>query len=164
MAFDHRPLKPEDAPQICSFAQTAEELFFFFPKAEFPLTPQTLVAEASQRHEPTVALDGNRVVGYVNFLKVVEKRYCTIGNLVVAPAYRRKGVARFLTKRMVELAAQDYGAKFVRVSCFSHNAAAYQMYHGLGFRPDDMAQRTTPEGEPVLLVNMVLRCRRPNRP
>ena len=157
MELSHRPLRSDDARLICSFAQTAEELFFFFPKASFPLSPQVLMAEAAQRFSPTVALAGDHVVGYVNLLEVIEKRYCTIGNLAVDPASRRQGVARYLVQTMVAEAVEHHGAKFIRVACFSHNTAAYQMYHAMGFKPDDMEQRTSPQGEPVLLVNMILR-------
>ncbi len=156
MTFGHRPLRSEDARQICAFVQSAEELLFFFPKAAFPLSPETLLAEAHRRHSPTVALEGNRVVGYVNLLEVREKRSCTIGNLVVDPDRRRRGIARFLVQTMVSMAVEHHQAKFVRVSCFSHNTAAYQMYHALGFKPHNMVQRTTPEGEAVLLINMIL--------
>lgn len=157
MTFRHRSLKSGDADLICSFFQSTEELFFCFPKASFPLAPKTLMAETDQRHSPTVALDGERVVGYAKYLEVRDKRYCAIGHLVVDPAFRHRGVARFLVQTLVAMAMAHHKAKFVRAPCFSHNTAAYQMYHAMGFKPDDMVPRTTSEGEVVLLVNMVLR-------
>ena len=80
-----------------------------------------------------------------------------MGNLVVDPDRRRQGIGRFLVQAMITAAVAQHQVKFIRVACFSHNTAAYQMYHGLGFKPDKMVQRTTPEGEAVLLVNMTLR-------
>ena len=155
--FSHRSLKPEDAKGICSFVRSAEELFFCFPKASYPLAPNVLLAEAGRRHAATVAVEAGRVVGYVNFIDVQERRFCTIGNLVVDPARRRSGVGRYLVQAMVAKAVEDYRVRFVRVSCFSHNTSAFQLYHALGFKPIDMVQRTTPEGEPVLLLNLILR-------
>ena len=38
----HREVRPDDVPTICAFPQSAEELYFLFPKATFPLTPAQL--------------------------------------------------------------------------------------------------------------------------
>ncbi len=156
MTLTHRPLETADANSICTFPQSEEELFFAFPKATFPLTPETLLEAAEQRLSPTVALDNGEVVAYANFIKVKEKGFCAIGNLMVHPDHRRKGVASYLVNVMVRQATEIYCARFVRTACFSHNQAAYQMYHKLGFRPGEMQQRLTADGTPVLLVNLYL--------
>ena len=156
MTLTHRSLAPEDADVICSFPQSEEELFFAFPKADFPLTPDTLLGIAQQRLSPTVVLDNGNVVAYANFIDVKEKGFCAIGNLLVHPDYRRKGVGSYLVNVMVRQATEIYCARFVRTACFSHNQAAYQMYHKLGFRPGEMQQRLTSDGTPVLLVNLYL--------
>lgn len=156
MTLTHRPLDPADADAICAFPQSEEELFFAFPKAAFPLKPEVLLQTARQRLSPTVVLHGEAVVGYANFIQVKERGFCAIGNLMVHPDHRRKGVATYLVKVMVRQAMQIHCARFVRAACFSHNQAAYQMYHKLGFRPGEMEQRLTAEGTPVLLVNLYL--------
>lgn len=156
MTFTHRPLEEQDADIICTFPQSAEELFFAFPKADFPLTPNVLLESARQRFSPTVLVQNDLVVGYANFIKVKESGFCAIGNLMVHPGHRRKGAATYLVKVMVRKAFEQYCVRFVRVSCFSHNQAAYQLYHKLGFRPADMEQRLTADGTPVLLVNLYL--------
>jgi ribosomal protein S18 acetylase RimI-like enzyme len=156
MTFTHRPLEKKDADIICTFSQSAEELFFAFPKADFPLTPNVLLESARQRFSPTVLLQNELVVGYANFIKVKERGFCDIGNLMVHPGHRREGAASHLVKVMVRKAFEHYGVRFVRVSCFSHNQAAYQLYHKLGFRPADMEHRSTADGTPVLLVNLYL--------
>lgn len=158
MTFTHRPLEEKDVPYICAFPQSAEELFFAFPKADFPLTPDALMATAHRRFSPTVVLQGDRVVGYANFIKVKERGFCSLGNLLVHREHRREGVATYLVKAMVRLAADNYGTRLVLAGCFSHNQAAYQMYHKLGFRPANLEQRVTPDGTPVLQVNLYLRC------
>lgn len=156
MTLTHRPLSEEDAEIICAFPQSEEELFFAFPKATYPLTRDALLQAARQRFSPTVAIDEGEVVAYANFIKVKEKGFCAIGNLMVHPDHRRKGVATFLVRRMVREATEVYCARFVRTACFSHNQAAYQLYHKLGFRPGEMEQRLTADGTPVLLVNLYL--------
>ena len=156
MTLTHRPLDAADAGAICTFAQSEQELFFAFPKAAFPLTPETLVQTAKQRLSPTVVLHDGDVVGYANFIKVKERGFCAIGNLMVHPDHRRKGVASYLVGVMVRQATEIYCARFVRTACFSHNQAAYQLYHKLGFRPGEMEQRVTSDGTPVLLVNLYL--------
>ena len=156
MTYAHRPLEERDADTICGFARSAEELFFAFPKAAFPLTSDALLSAARQRFEPTVVLQDGEVVGYANFFKVKEKGFCAIGNLMVHSEHRRQGVATYLVKAMIRKAFETYCVRFVRASCFSHNQAAYQMYHGLGFKPADMEQRLTADGTPVLLVNLYL--------
>jgi len=156
MTFSHRPLEETDARAVCGFAQTAEELFFAFPKADFPLTPEVLLSLARQGFCPTVVLLGDAVVGYANFTAIRERGYCAIGNLLVHPGFRRMGVATYLVQVMARKAMEMYCARFVRASCFSHNREAYQLYHKLGYRPADMEQRLTVDGIPVLLVNLYL--------
>ncbi len=156
VALRHRTFQAHDAQGICAFIQSAEELFFFFPKAEFPLTSKQVIDSARERESPTVAILDDQIVGYVNFIEARPNLYCTLGNLVVSSARRRIGVATFLVHIMIQKAREQYAARFVRASCFSHNTAAYQLYHGMGFTPTNMAQRQTPDGEVVLLVNLEL--------
>lgn len=150
----HRPFADEDALAISQFARSAEELFYCFPKATFPLNPELLIGEANRRQCPTVALLGGAVAGYVHFQEVRQRRFCAIGNLMVDPAHRRKGLAAYLIEAMASKAGREFGVRFVRASCFSHNSAAYQLYHKLGFRPADMVLRRAPDGEMWLLVHL----------
>ncbi len=156
MTLTHRPLEPADADTICTFAQSEEELFFALPEADFPLTPEALLQTAGRRLSPTVVLLDGDVVGYANFLKVKERGFCAIGNLMVHPDHRRKGVASYLVEVMVRQATEIYCARFARAACFSHNQAAYQLFHKLGFRPGEMGHRLAADGTPVLLINLYL--------
>lgn len=156
MKLTHRPFEEKDADIICGFARSAEELFFAFPKATFPLTPDALIAAARQRFSPTVVLQDGDAVGYAGFIKVKDGGFCSIGNLMVHPDHRRNGVATYLVKKMMRIAFETYCARFVRAACFSHNQAAYQLCHRLGFTPGEMEQRLTSDGTPVLRVNLYL--------
>ena len=150
----YRPFAEEDAKFISRFPQSAEELFFLFPKALFPLDPEQLMEQTRRQPCPTVALWKDAVVGYINFIEVRKKRFCTIGNLVVDPAHRRKGVGARLIQFMMRKSVEQFGARFVHASCFSHNTPAYQLCAKLGFIPADMALRPATDGEMVLLVNL----------
>ncbi len=52
----HRPVQKEDVYFLCQFPQSAEELFFLFPKATYPLTPEQLQDAIDQRFDSTVVL------------------------------------------------------------------------------------------------------------
>jgi RimJ/RimL family protein N-acetyltransferase len=155
----HRPFQETDAAAICRFPQSAEELFFMFPQATYPLTPDQLRAAVRWRHEATVALLDGRIAAYADFEQIQENHFCTLGSLVVQPQHRREGLAVYLAGAMVQTALERHGARFVRASCFSHNKAAYALYYKLGFKPADLALRTGPDQEPLLLVHMHLSAR-----
>jgi ribosomal protein S18 acetylase RimI-like enzyme len=160
MTLDHRPFQEADAEMISTFPNSSEELFHMLPDASYPLMSSRLLAAAREGHDPTVGLLNGRTAGFVSFIEVQEKKFCTIGNLVVHPEYRRNGVAAYLVKVMVQTAMQRYAVRFVQSSCFSHNKAAYTLYHKMGFRPADMGQRLGPDGDPVLMIHMHLSIRR----
>ena len=154
LPIDHRPFEENDAAVISRFAQSEEELFFFLPKAAFPLEPVQLIAQARETTCPTVALWNNAVAGYVHFIEVRQRGFCTIGSLIVAPEFRRKGVATHLIQTMIKKSEAQFCARFVHAACFSHNTPAYQLYAKLGFTPADMVLRPATDGEMVLLVHM----------
>jgi GNAT superfamily N-acetyltransferase len=154
MTLDHRPFQKADAKMISTFPNSVEELFHMLPDASYPLESSRFLATTGQGHDPTVGLLDGRLAGFVNFAEVQEKKFCTIANLVVHRGYRRKGVAAYLVKVMVQTAMERYAVRFVRASCLSHNTAAYTLFHKMGFRPADMGQRLGPDGVPVLLIHM----------
>lgn len=121
-----RPYHAEDAERITKFAQHPTDCLFFFPAASFPLSPATLQLEASRRHRPTVAMSDGLVVGYANFIHVGAT--CSIGNLIVAPDYRRKGVADSLLLAMEMAALTEYGAGTIAIGCFRQNLPALHLF------------------------------------
>ena len=150
----HRPLEEQDAEVICTFPQSAEELYYLFPKAQYPLTPIQLIEAAQSRHCPTVIIFKDKIAGYGNFIKVFHGRFCSIGNVIVNPSLRRNGAATYLVNQMVKIAFGEYSAEYVRISCFNKNTAGLLLYHKLGFAPVEIEQRRNPEGEDVALIRM----------
>lgn len=154
--IDHRPVHPDDVPLVCTFPETAEELFFLFPKARWPLTPDQLHAAIAQRHDSTVALLDGRVSGFANFYVREVSGTCAIGNVVVAPAARGRGVGAFLVETMVRKAVLLHRAREVRISCFNANVAGLLLYPKLGFEPFSIEPRLDPRGARVALVHLRL--------
>ncbi|TYP64210.1 GNAT family N-acetyltransferase [Stutzerimonas stutzeri] len=154
MPMTHRPATEQDIQTVCGFAQDAQELFFFFPKAQFPLTPRQLSQAVAERADATVVeLDGE-VVAFANFYRWETEGRCSIGNVVVAPAARGRGAARYLMEQMIALALTKYRAREVTVSCFNQNLAGLLLYPKLGFEPFAVEERVGPAGNRAALIHM----------
>jgi RimJ/RimL family protein N-acetyltransferase len=154
MQLTHRPVSAEDVLAICDFPQNPQELFFMFPKAQYPLTEAQLRASIAQRSDSTVVEEDTSVVGFANFYRVEHDGVCAIGNVIVSPKARGKGVARFLVETMVELAFERHRASEVHISCFNENTAGLLLYPQLGFVPFGVEERVSQDGRRVALVHM----------
>ncbi|OSM07174.1 putative N-acetyltransferase GCN5 [Magnetofaba australis IT-1] len=152
--MSHRPATSADLATICGFPQSAEELFFLFPKATFPLTPEQLQRAMDQRADATVVELRGQVVGYANFYQWAQGGRCAIGNVIIAPAARGQGVGRYLINRMVDLAISRYAAREVTVACFNHNVSALLLYAGMGFEPYAIEERVDHQGQRVALIQL----------
>ncbi|WP_460837413.1 GNAT family N-acetyltransferase [Noviherbaspirillum agri] len=148
-----RPVESKDLPSICAFPRDEDELFFMYPKAVFPLTPDQLQQSIAARRDSTVAELGGELVAFANFYRWGEEG-CAIGNVIVSPSARGKGVARYLVAHMVELAFSTYSAKEVSVSCFNENVAGLLLYPRLGFAPYAVEERKDRNGKRVALIHM----------
>ena len=151
--LQHRPYLKHDLQTICSFPQNEEELFYFYPKAVYPLTPEQLQFAVDQRCDSTVVEKNARVVGFANFYRW-QNGICCIGNVIVAPFARGQGVARFIIKTMTSLAALKHSATKIQISCFSQNIAGLLLYKKLGFQPFGMEERQGIDGRRAALIHM----------
>lgn len=154
MNLSHRPARTADIPAICCFPQGPDELFYMFPRATYPLTPAQLSEAIAQRSCSTVVEGDGVVLGFANFHKAECDGVCALGNVVVAPAARGRGVARYLVQAMIELAREEFAAREIWVSCFNHNTAGLLLYPQLGFAPFAIEERQAPDGSRVALVQM----------
>lgn len=152
--LSHRPVAPGDLPLICAFPRNAEELYFLFPKAHYPLTPTQLQAAIDQRSDSTVVLRAGRVAGFANLLRREEGGVCAIGNVIVDPAARGRGVGRYLVTTMTDGAFRRYRASEVRVACFNRNVAGLLLYTALGFTPFAIEERRDWRGDWVALIHL----------
>ena len=156
MSLTHRPVAENDIQLICSFPQSEDELFFLFPKATFPLAPSQLQDAIAQRSDSTVVELGGEVVAFANFYRWETGGCCSIGNVVVSPAGRGRGVGRYLIEQMIHLAFSKHQATEVTVSCFNQNVAGLLLYPQLGFRPYAIEERKNKKGIRVALIHMRL--------
>jgi GNAT superfamily N-acetyltransferase len=154
MQLTHRPVQASDIATLCCFPQGPDELFYMFPKAHYPLTPAQLSDAIAQREGSTVVEGDGTVLAFANFYKAEHGGVCALGNVVVAPAARGHGVARYLVQRMIELARQQFDAREVWVSCFNNNTAGLLLYPQLGFVPFAIEERQGPGNTRVALVQM----------
>lgn len=155
-ALTHRPLADADIPAVCGFPRTAEELYFLFPRATWPLTPDQVRASLAQRRDPTVAVLDGRPVGYANFASFEEGRTANIGNVSVDPSLRRRGIAEYLVRTMIDRALVHHGLPEVTLYCFNTNTPALLLYAKLGMVPVSLESRVTPWGDPIALFRLRL--------
>ncbi|KAA0685520.1 GNAT family N-acetyltransferase [Azospirillum brasilense] len=153
-AFSHRPLADADIPNICRFARDREELYFLFPRATWPLTPEQVRASLAVRRDPMVVLRGGEVVGYANFATFEAECSASLGNVSVAPWARRTGVAKHLVRIMMDRAFDHHGLPELVLRCFNTNTPGLLLYAALGFVPIAVEERTAPWGDRLALFTL----------
>lgn len=154
----HRPIEADDIPIICQFPQSAQELYFLFPKASYPLSVEQLKNAIDQRHDSTVVLQDHCVVGFANFYICEPEVKCSVGNVIIAPEARGQGVGQYLIEAMVDIAVTKHKAKELHLSCFNQNVSGLLLYQKLGFRPFAIEGRVDKQGARVALIHMKLLC------
>ena len=156
MSVTFRAVQAQDIARICGFARTEEEQFFFFPAATWPLTEAQLQASVDKRSDSTVIeLDGV-VVGFANFYKWENAGTCTVGNVIVDPQTRGKGIGAQLIKQMIDIARTRHQASEVTLSCFNSNVAGLLLYPKLGFVPYAIEERQDKQGRRLALIHLRL--------
>jgi ribosomal protein S18 acetylase RimI-like enzyme len=148
----HRPACAADLAAIVEFPQNADELFFCYPKAIWPLSVGQLASAMAERRDSTVALLDGRVAGFANFYQWQHGDFCALGNLMVAPWARGQGVAQHLVAVMEQLAREHYKATRMCVACFNANSAGLLLYPTLGYALSGLVERRDPHGARVALL------------
>jgi len=152
--LSHRPVESLDFETICQLPQNSEELFFMFPKAEYPLTVCQLKSAIENRFASTVILYEEQIVGFANFYEVKENKFCSIGNVIVKSNLRNKGLGTFLIKTMENIGIEKYNVSEFRISCFNTNTNGILLYSKLGYKPYEIEKRTNRENEIFALIKM----------
>ena len=150
----HRDVDFGDLETICSFPQDENELFFMFPKASYPLTIEQLHASIISRSDSTVIIADNQVVGFANFYEATIGEHCSIGNVIIQPDYRGKGIGRYLIQTMEKIAIEKYHAKEIHISCFNQNTGGLLFYSKLGYKPYHIEKRLHKDFIPFALIHM----------
>jgi ribosomal protein S18 acetylase RimI-like enzyme len=150
----YRAVEKADFKEICKFPQNPEELFFMFPKAEFPFTINQLENAVQTRFDSTVVLCSEEIIGFANFYEVNEDDYCSIGNVIVKPNFRNKGIGKFLIKTMESIAVEKYNVSELHLSCFNTNTSGILLYSKLGYKPYGIDRWTNCENKTFALIKM----------
>lgn len=153
-ALSHRPIKISDFGKIRQLPQNKEELFFMFPKADYPLSVEQLGTVVENRSDSTVILLDKEIVGFANFYEVKENDYCSIGNVIVSSYFRNKGIGKYLIETMESIALEKYNVKEIHISCFNTNTKGILLYSKLGYIPYEVEERLDKEGRKVALIKM----------
>lgn len=150
--LSYRAVENSDFEGICNFPQNAEELFFMFPKAEYPLTPDQLKTVVENRFDSTVILYGGKVAGFANFYEIKESLYCSIGNVIVNPDFRKRGIGEFLIRTMESIGMEKYNVSEFHISCFNTNTKGILLYSKLGYVPYEIEKCTDKENNWTALI------------
>lgn len=140
--------------KVCQLPQSEEELFFMFPKADYPLSVEQLQTVVENRSDSTVILLDNKIVGFANFYEVKDNEYCSIGNVIISFYFRNKGIGKCLIETMESIALKKYNVREIHISCFNTNTKGILLYSKLGYIPYEVEERLDKEGGKVALVKM----------
>ncbi|MCR5703119.1 MAG: ribosomal protein S18-alanine N-acetyltransferase [Eubacterium sp.] len=120
--INYRNMKIEDIPQVASI----EKEVFSMPWSEKSF-------EESLQNKDTlylVAEEDGSVSGYIGMY--ISFEIGTISNVVVAPAQRRKGIAKQLLERLLK-ASDACGVESVTLEVRESNRPAIELYEKAGF-------------------------------
>lgn len=156
--LSYRPLEAVDMEKVCQLPQSEEELFFMFPKADYPLSVEQLQTVVENRSDSTVILLDKEIVGFANFYEVKENNYCSIGNVIISSGFRNKGIGKYLIETMESIALEKYLEKYnvreIHISCFNMNTKGILLYSKLGYLPYEIEERVDKNGQKVALIKM----------
>ena len=154
MAIRLREASEMDFEDICTLFVSEQELFWIYPKGRYPFTVEQLRGVAAVRRDLTVAVEGDRIVGFANLYDFKPQSHVFIGNVVIRPETRGKGLGRKLVAHMAGLARNKYALPEVRISVFSDNTKATLLYSSCGFSPYQIEERRDYSGKRVALIHM----------
>lgn len=143
-----------DLEKVCNLPRDEQELFFMFPKADFPLTGDQLKNTIMDRFDSTVVLFNHELVGFANFYEVKESQYCAIGNVIVSPYYRNHGVGTFLINAMEDMGKKKYNVSEFHLSCFDANTNGLLLYTKLGYKPYEIEKYSNNKNEISALIKL----------
>ncbi|CAM4048092.1 GNAT family N-acetyltransferase [Cohnella lubricantis] len=157
--YTYRPLAEEDIEVICAWPQNADELFYMGPSFQFPLRPEQIKSRLPGRYLPTVMLNRDQVpVAYANLYDLdTDEGSCWLGNVIVAPDYRRAGASSFLIETMMTRAREELGCRRLKLRCHNTNTRALLLYTKNGFIPCGSLRMVNHEGQTIVGIDMEIR-------
>lgn len=140
---------------ICSFFTNERELYYSFPKLDFPLSKENFRNAISKRSDLTTVFYDKNIAGFGNLYN--KENECFIGNVIVSPIYRKKGVGRFLINELINIAKNKYKIKTIKLNCWCENSKGLLVYNSLGFIPEKILEFNKNEEKiPILQMMKIL--------
>jgi RimJ/RimL family protein N-acetyltransferase len=139
--YSCRPIEQADFSIISKFPLSAEELFYMFPSANFPLTSNQLEATSASRLNPTALMFNDTVIGYANLYDLEENKLCWLGNVIISSAFRGKGAAEYLIRAMMDNAKNELKVPALHLVCHNTNVRGLLFYTKMKFKPYDLVRR-----------------------
>lgn len=155
--YSCRPAQSDDYAIVCGFPQSEDELFYMFPRADYPLTAAQLSENASTRWHPTVVVtDEGEVAGYANMYGFEEGKHAYLGNVIVSPRHRGLGAAAALIETMIDKARSGLNVPRLLLVCHHSNPRAILFYDKFGFKPFGLKRMTNRRNETIVGILMEL--------
>jgi len=155
-----RPAMEADLQLIASFPVSEDELFYVYPAASYPLTTKQMLANfVSRKGNSVLEVDG-KPAAYANYISIDKGNDAVIGNVIVDPSLRGKGIGINLLTHMMDVAAKEFGAKKAVIPCFNSNTSGLIFYHNLGFLPfsSEIRQKENGKHEVLLYLQKSIKC------
>ncbi len=151
-----RSASEADFPAIADLITGPDEMFRVFPAGRWPLNVRQIHRLAEQRMNLTVGSIEDKVVAFANLYDVQPGKWAFIGNVVVQEAHRGRGAGRALVGHMLDLVYVRHALPEARISVFSDNMPALQLYESMGFDEYDRESRKDPRDRWVTLLHLKL--------
>jgi ribosomal protein S18 acetylase RimI-like enzyme len=155
--FSFRQAVQSDLIALLQFNLSDQELFYFFPAAQPPLTLEQLQQQLNERYQSTVMLEDDKVVGFANFYNVKNHNLAFIGNVVIDPEKRRQRLGSRLVRTIIDKGFKELKLRQIHLSCYNDNNSALLFYHSLGFKPYAMEKRKDWENKDTILLHLKLK-------
>ena len=99
-----------------------------------------------------VAIDSDEILGFITYSKNID--FAEINDILVAPAFRRQGLAKQLLKRIESLLKNKTQKIFLEVR--ESNLSAINLYKSAGFKQISVRKKYYSDGENALVMQKEL--------
>ena len=139
---------PLDSGSLSAVAKIESECF------STPWSESSLKLLLTGENGGLVAMDGERIVGYIGYLGVIDEYEIT--NVAVSPNYRRQGIGAALVRALWKK-AEENGIVRVTLDVRPSNLPAVTLYEKLGFTPCGARKNfyTSPREDAAVMEFMV---------
>jgi len=144
---------PSDLEKILDFSINRDELFYFSPSADYPLTFDHL-QQICKGVGAIVMLKDKHIVGFANFNLVKKHSIAFISNVIIKPEKRQSGLGRQLLVHLIDKGLHQLQLKAVHLSCYQDNIAALSLYKKTGFKIYAEEDRCNLKKQPTRLFHL----------